>query len=104
MPALLNNWSLAQLYSDVLPYELIICTVETESYLGARHKSPWDFKHFDVDTISLSIEGYQDMIFNPSFDNPKDWTSEYLALYATREEVHTGHHSTRPLPWRIQHI
>lgn len=80
IPSNVKQWSVSQIWGGPLPYECLVCFVASESYLGSRSKSPFNFGHFNLDYLNLSVEQYQDITFTPDFEN-KNWVSEYLSLY-----------------------
>ena len=80
IPGSVNQWQVGQLWSGPLPYECIVCLVESDSYLGNAYTSAYNFRHYGLTQMNLYLESYQDITFRPQIDS-KNWVTEYRALY-----------------------
>ena len=81
IPSNLSQWSVSQLWSGELPYECVVCFIDSSQYLGAVEGSPFNFQTFGINYLNLFVDNYQDMTFTPDFTQPNDWVAEYRALF-----------------------
>lgn len=61
------------LFQEQVPKRLIIGLVPHKAYVGDRAASPFTFKHFDVQSISVQVNGrqYPNVLYNLDFDTYK---------------------------------
>lgn len=94
IPQNVSTWTLGNLWGGPLPYEALVCFIASDQYLGTRTTSPFNFHHFNLEYLNLSLERYQDITYTPQFGDSesKNWVSEYLALYEqdSGKRVHNG--------------
>ena len=84
VPADQVQTQISNLYAGQIPFETIVAFVDTSAYLGKSSLSPFDFKHYDAEYLGLYVQGYQEIVFQPSFEKDRyDWVNEYRSLYAT---------------------
>ena len=79
-----QSYSVNQLFTGELPYDVLVGFVQTSAYLGSRNNSPFDFQDFSLSHASLYIESEQEQIYSPSFrDDNLDFVHPYRNLYVT---------------------
>ena len=74
---------------------MVIGMVEAEAYAGKLDKNPFNFKHFDIEEISISIEG--ESIFQPfkfNFDESKFLLGYYSLFTGIETSLISGNDIT----------
>ncbi|XP_054709220.1 uncharacterized protein F54H12.2-like [Uloborus diversus] len=98
-----GNMSFVQdnIFTGQMPKRLVVASVDNDAFNGSYKKSPFEFKHYDINFIGVYIDG-QPMPHNPlqpDFTN-KNYipafnnlfcTSEDRGLYLSREEFPDGY-------------
>ena len=51
-------------FNGLVPKSFVICLVESTAFNGAYKKNPYNFQHFDVSSVGISVNG-EDMPFKP---------------------------------------
>ena len=80
IPSALSQWTIHQFLQNDIPYDLLICLVDTQSFVGEYTRNGFNFQTFGLDFLSLQCEGYQGRTFRPSF-TAKQYVEPYRALY-----------------------
>ncbi len=80
IPLGVSEWEANQIFSDEIPFEIVVCFVRTAAYRGHYKKNPYNFEHIHLSHMGLKIEKYQKMQFNPNFST-YHCATEYNALY-----------------------
>ncbi len=75
-----NEFEIENMFSNRIPYELILVCMNTSAYRGAYKKNPYNFQHHNITYVGLTIEGCQPKEFHPNFST-YHCASEYSALY-----------------------
>ncbi|GBM42277.1 hypothetical protein AVEN_234995-1 [Araneus ventricosus] len=66
-----------------MPKRIIVGCVENDAFHGTFQKSPFDFKHFDMNFIGIYVDG-QPIPHNPNelnFD-ANNYTKDYYSLFS----------------------
>ena len=80
IPTGVNSWSLNQIFADEIPFELVVCFVNTLALNGNYKKNPYNFHHHNINYIAFKAENYQTHEFKPNFAN-LHCAEEYNAMY-----------------------
>ena len=77
----LSNYN-TQLFQGLLPRTLVISMVRTDAFNGSYSKNPYNFQHFDINTINLRVNGIAVPAdsYMPDFENDI-YMREYLELF-----------------------
>jgi hypothetical protein len=75
--------ALSDFFNGVYPKCIIMGLVEHDAYMGKFTKNPYNFKHFDVNEVSLTVNGqpFPAMPYKPDFEG-KRVVREYYALFS----------------------
>lgn len=68
----------SNIYEGILPAQIIICMVSTESTLGKYHKNPYYLHHYNLKNIEVTVNGVNKIPSNLHWSFAK---KEYLTLY-----------------------
>lgn len=84
----------------ILPRRIIIGMVESEAYNGSLRKNPFSFKHFNLQELSVSVDGentpYPPFSLNFSDKN----NSRFLRAYYSLVNLESGaHNSIKPIDY-----
>ena len=90
IPANLPNIRLDNIFSGLVPTSFVFGLVGSNAYTGDYGKNPYNFKHYDVSTVTLSVNG-EEIPFkqlrlkfpNPSDTEEKKKTVDYIQAYNT---------------------
>ncbi len=85
----MNEFEIDQMFSNRIPYEVILVCMNTSAYRGNYKQNPYNFKHHDISYVGLTIEGCQTMEFTPNFST-YECADEYNALY-DKDEPFASH-------------
>jgi len=79
------------LFRGHMPKLLIIGMVDNRGYNGTYNYNPFNFQHFDVNSVALYREGESipGRAFTPDFDK-KRYSREYIMLYHAFEQFRTN--------------
>ena len=80
IPAALSHWNIHNFLQNDIPSDLLVCLVDTQSFLGDIKLNGFNFQTFGLDFLSLQCEGYQGRTFRPSYDL-NQYVDPYRALY-----------------------
>ena len=80
IPPNLKTWNLNNIFNSEIPSDILIAFVESDSAVGSMKKNPYNFKHFNLNFLSLSIEGMQTRTFRPDYAK-KFYRDEFDALF-----------------------
>ena len=86
IPGKLREWSIDNVYSSQIPYEIYICFVQSDAYHGDVTLSPANLRHYDLESITFSLETQEQISYNPNFAERK-YNREYLDL--VRNNINT---------------
>ena len=86
----LPNVRLDNLFSGLVPTSFVFGLVDSNAYTGEYGKNPFNFKHYDISTITLSVNG-EEIPFkqlrlkfpNPSDTESKKKTVDFIQAYNT---------------------
>ena len=86
----LPNVRLDNIFSGLVPTSFVFGLVDSNAYTGEYGKNPFNFKHYDISTITLSVNG-EEIPFkqlrlkfpNPSDTESKKKTVDYIQAYNT---------------------
>ena len=90
IPANLPNIRLDNIFSGLVPTSFVFGLVDSNAYTGEYGKNPFNFKHYDISTITLSVNG-EEIPFkqlrlkfpNPSDTESKKKTVDFIQAYNT---------------------
>ena len=90
IPANLPNIRLDNIFSGLVPTSFVFGLVDSNAYTGEYTKNPFNFKHHDISTITLSVNG-EEIPFkqlrlkfpNPSDTESKKKTVDFIQAYNT---------------------
>ena len=80
VPQNVSTWAVHQLFTDEIPFDLVVGLVDSESYLGAAKKNPFLFGTHNVNFISFDAEGYQSHAYQVNYPDGQ-YAAAYRALY-----------------------
>ena len=86
----LPNVRLDNIFSGLVPTSFVFGLVDSNAYTGEYGKNPFNFKHYDISTITLSVNG-EEIPFkqlrlkfpNPSDTESKKKTVDFIQAYNT---------------------
>ena len=84
----LPNVRLDNIFSGLVPTSFVFGLVDSNAYTGEYGKNPFNFKHYDISTITLSVNG-EEIPFKqlrlkfPSTDNIQAKSVDFLQAYNT---------------------
>ena len=86
----LPNVRLDNIFSGLVPTSFVFGLVDSNAYTGEYNKNPFNFKHYDISTITLSVNG-EEIPFkqlrlkfpNPSDTESKKKTVDFIQAYNT---------------------
>ena len=86
----LPNVRLDNIFSGLVPTSFVFGLVDSNAYTGEYGKNPFNFKHYDISTITLSVNG-EEIPFkqlrlkfpNPSNTESKKKTVDFIQAYNT---------------------
>ena len=86
----LPNVRLDNIFSGLVPTSFVFGLVDSNAYTGEYGKNPFNFKHYDISTVTLSVNG-EEIPFkqlrlkfpNPSDTESKKKTVDYIQAYNT---------------------
>ena len=99
IPNSLSSELIPNLSIGALPTRLVLGLVESESFNGTSEKNPFNFKHFDLNKISLTIDS-KEVPYNQAlkfdFEN-KEYIRGYFSLFEgiDRPVLTTGNNISR---------
>lgn len=83
-----------------LPQRIIIGMVESEAYNGSLSRNPFNYQHFNIQELSVSIDGenspYQPLTFNYNDNNNLQFIRGYYSLVGLESGVQN---SIRPIDY-----
>ena len=90
IPANLPNIRLDNIFSGLVPTSFVFGLVDSNAYTGDYSKNPFNFKNYDISTITLSVNG-EEIPFkqlrlkfpNPSDSESKKKTVDFIQAYNT---------------------
>ena len=88
IPANLPNVRQDNIFSGLVPTSFVFGLVDSNAYTGEYSKNPFNFKHYDVSTITLSVNG-EEVPFKqlrlkfPNNDNKTNKIVDFLQAYNT---------------------
>lgn len=67
-----------------LPKRIIVGFVQNKSYNGDRNRNPFDFQHFNINSLGLFVDGVQvpSKTLQPDFTNKKLYIDAYHTLFS----------------------
>ena len=80
VPQNVSTWAVHQLFTDEIPFDMVVGLVDSESYLGSDKKNPFLFGTHNVNFISFAAEGYQAQSYHVNYDRGQ-YAAAYRALY-----------------------
>ena len=84
----LPNIRLDNIFSGLVPTSFVFGLVDSNAYTGEYGKNPFNFKHYDVDSVSLSVNG-EEIPFKqlrlkfPNTKNNREKNVDYIQAYNT---------------------
>ena len=77
-----SNFIKDNLYLSKKPQRLLIGFVSSKAFNGDYHSDPFQFKHYDINSLALYSEGHQipSKALKPDFEN-KNYARSYLTLF-----------------------
>lgn len=77
-----------------LPQRIIIGMVESEAYNGSLARNPFNYQHFNLQELSVSIDGenspYQPLTFNYKDNNNLQYIRGYYSLVSLESGIHNS--------------
>ncbi len=80
----MNEWEARQVFSNRIPYEIVICFVGSPAIQGNTKRNPYNFHHHNMKCVQLGVEKYQTIEYTPNF-SIYHCATEYNALYDKEE-------------------
>ena len=86
-------------FNGLVPKSFVICLVESTAFNGAYKKNPYNFQHFDVSSVGISVNG-EDMPFKPlqlSFGANPRFIEAFCTLFSGTGKMYfnTGNYISR---------
>ena len=86
-------------FNGLVPKSFVICLVESTAFNGAYKKNPYNFQHFHVSSVGISVNG-KDMPFKPlqlSFGANPSFIEAFCTLFSGTGEMYfnTGNDISR---------
>ena len=84
----LPNVRLDNIFSGLVPTSFVFGLVDSNAYTGEYGKNPFNFKHYDISTITLSVNG-EEIPFKqlrlkfPNTANKRDKSVDFIQAYNT---------------------
>ena len=84
----LPNVRLDNIFSGLVPTSFVLGLVDSNAYTGKYGKNPFNFHHYDISSITLSVNG-EEIPFKqlrlkfPTARNKRDKTVDYIQAYNT---------------------
>ena len=80
--AAVMNFVKDNLFHGQKPQKLVIGFVSSKAFNGDYEKNPFEFKHYDINSLALYSDGYQipNKALKPDFEN-KAYARSYLSLF-----------------------
>lgn len=66
-----NSFSIDNLITGILPEIVLFCMVDSDSFIGKRSKSPYNFQHYKIESFNLFVNGFQAQSEPYQFDYTK---------------------------------
>jgi hypothetical protein len=84
VPTGLQNVTLDNIIHGLLPRRVFVAMVDNDAFNGDIKKDPFQFKHYNINSIASFIDGEQfpTKAYQPDFKN-NNFTREYMALLRT---------------------
>lgn len=82
----LRNLNLPNFWHGISPHLLVCCFVENDAYVGARDKSAYEFKHFNLSSFQFMINGspFPKQAYNfRNDDTHESYSHVYSKIYET---------------------
>ena len=80
LPKSTKSWSMAQPFGTHIPFDILLCFIPNDNYLGKLSKNPLFLDHCNVTNITFRAEGYQPVSIKTNFAQ-NQMSSMYKALY-----------------------
>ncbi len=80
IPPGVMTWDQSGIFTNHVPFEIVVCFVESTAASGDVKKNPYNFKHHNINYLSIKIDNYERKTFQPNFAN-FHCVAEYNALY-----------------------
>ena len=90
IPANVNDYTLDNIFSGILPRRLFIAFVSNNAFNGVGRENPFEFKPFNVSFLATYLNGKQvpSQAFTPCFDTHL-YAREFRALYKALNQTGT---------------
>ena len=90
------TFSCEDILSGMIPSKVLVAFVSSESYAGSYKFNPYNFANFDLNYLSLEIDGNSvpGRPYQPNFGT-QDYAAEYLSLFFDKYPAHGGNFITR---------
>ena len=75
------------LFSGQLPTRIVIGCVDNDSFNGAFHKNPFNFKHFNLTQLKIYLDGQQQSLkpIEPNFGGQQVYIGLFYAIFRDRK-------------------
>ena len=74
------------IFSGIIPKSFVFGLVDANSYSGENNKNPYNFQHFKVKTVTLSVNGkevpFKQLVLEYTSATAKDFIQAYNALFS----------------------
>ena len=74
------------IFSGIIPKSFVFGLVDANSYSGENNKNPYNFQHFKVKTVSLSVNGeevpFKQLVLEYDSTTAKDFIQAYNTLFS----------------------
>ena len=96
IPAGSFSYNASDLFLGAVPSRLVCCFVSAKAFSGSYAENPYNLKHYNLNTLSLTIDGQSvpGRPFTCKFqeDKGQNYVEAFLALFSglTREEADSG--------------
>ena len=74
------------IFSGIIPKSFVFGLVDANSYSGENNKNPYNFQHFKVKTVSLSVNGeeipFKQLVLDYTSATTKDFIQAYNTLFS----------------------
>ena len=82
------------IFSGIIPKSFVFGLVDANSYSGENNKNPYNFQHFKVKTVTLSVNGeeipFKQLVLDYTSATAKDFIQAYNTLFSGTGKVYAN--------------
>ena len=94
IPSGLPNVRKDNIFSGIIPKSFVFGLVDANSYSGENNKNPYNFHHFKVKTVTLSVNGeeipFKQLTLNYTSATTKDFLQAYNTLFSGTGKIYAN--------------